>query len=241
MKNFDLTLSAREENPKVHKVSQEDFRKGLADFPRELAERMVELGYGRWIPYSSSGNVPVPQALTFPEQIFFVNLPTHAVKGAHVNSLVEGLGPVPGNLVFFCHNLKEDINFTHTEEDKKDVHISEEDELYDILEPSPEVPFEHDPKDLEEPVFSEDDDLAEILEAGDLFTPEANKPATPAKNRVEETKKAEKKASPDGDGKAEVVNGDSDSLAKAVQETADKETEKKAEKTKDDIQGDPPG
>lgn len=201
MKHFDLSLpTIGEKNPKIHKISQDDFKRALVDFPRELAERMVELGYGKWVPVTNVLTVPVPQALIYPVQILFVNSPTRTVKACHVNSLVEEVGPVPSSLVGFCHNLKEDIFFEHDEADLEGVTYNEEDTLFEILEEavdvSPGGPFEHDPKDLEDPKFNEVDDQAEAIDAVDMVEPEKVEKKKPTAdkpiNKVAEALKADK-------------------------------------------------
>jgi hypothetical protein len=147
MKFFDLTLPNGERNPKIHKIDNEVFRKNLVDFPGPLAERMVELGYGKWAPMTPFGNVPVPQALHYPEQILFVRTQTRNVKGCHVNALVDN-GPVPSNLQAFCYNLKENINFTHNPTDLNDEHpdfLGDPEDEFETVEV-----FEHDSVDLDD-------------------------------------------------------------------------------------------
>ena len=147
MEYFDLTLpkSVAEEDPKIHKVLFSDFRKAMVDFPRELAERLVELGYGKWAPCNVHGKITVPQEMIHPLQFFFIILPTHAVKAVHVWSLVpEEDKPVPKDLAAFAENLKEDIWFEHDPEDLKEPTFDEEDELYDLLEPIEEKAEEAD-------------------------------------------------------------------------------------------------
>jgi len=128
MKYFDLTLpKAGEENPKIHKIDFYDFKRSWLDFPREVAERMVELGYGRWVPATLDGKVTVPQRFEFPEQFIFITLPTRSVKAVHVNALVPENGDVPNNLVLFAQNLASDVFFKHDPEDLMD------EEEYDAL------------------------------------------------------------------------------------------------------------
>lgn len=237
MKTFNLSLpTIGERNPKVHMIDQDDFKKALVDFPRELAESMVELGYGKWVPTTNVLTVPVPQALIHPEQILFVRSPTRTVKACHVNSLVEEVGPVPASLVGFCHNIKEDIFFEHDEKDLEGMTYNEEDTLYELLEGSVDVspggPFEHDPKDLEDPKFNEEDDQAEAIDAVDMAelvktstakkSPEPNKPI----NKVAEALKADKEKKEEAEKKEdEKDDGPTDGT---VEETKDESpTEKK--------------
>ena len=121
MKYFDLTLpTIEEENPKIHKIFFENFRKSWTDCPRALAERMVELGYAKWAPCTINGAIHVPQSMIYPMQLFFVSLPTRTVKAVHVNSLVPDNGPVPMDLVLFCQNLIKDVLYEHAPEDMYD-------------------------------------------------------------------------------------------------------------------------
>jgi hypothetical protein len=138
MKFFDLTCpeGVGESNPKIHKVFFEDFKKAWIDFPRPLAERMVELGYGKWAPCGVDGRITVPQEMIMPLQIFFISLRHGGVKAVHVWSLVpEEDNPTPKDLVAFCENLKTDVWFKHDPEDLKEDDSEEYDdqELYDSL------------------------------------------------------------------------------------------------------------
>lgn len=122
MKLFDLSIpKPGEKSAKVYKILFEDFKKAWQDFPRPLAERLVELGYGKWASCNANGEIIAPQAMVFPEQIFFVGLRTGSVKAVHINALVPENGPIPNDLKLFANNLKEDISFQHSSEDLSDV------------------------------------------------------------------------------------------------------------------------
>ena len=138
MKFFDLSFGEDGPYPKFYKVSNELFKSKLVDFPLALAEKLVEVGYGKWVPITAGIGIPVPQQLTFPEQIFFVKMPTPTVKAVHVNSLVPEKGEEPINLVVFGNSLEANKSFVHDPNDYEDVSFDEDDELYDILEPFPE-------------------------------------------------------------------------------------------------------
>lgn len=125
MKYFDLTLpeGVNEKSPKIHKVLFDDFKKAWVDFPRPLAERMVELGYGKWAPCGVDGKISVPQQLILPMQFLFIRLPHGSVKAVHVWSLVgdedRGFEP-PKDLAGFAVNLVKDVWYEHDEADQVD-------------------------------------------------------------------------------------------------------------------------
>lgn len=123
MKYFDLSLpeSPDEAHPKIHKISFEDFKKAYHDFPRELAERLVEIGFGKWAPCGVNGVITVPQAMIDPMQLFFIILPTHAVKAIHVGDLIPGSYPEIGNMTAYGENLIKDMRFSHAAEDEYDA------------------------------------------------------------------------------------------------------------------------
>ncbi len=145
--HFDLTIpKPGEDNPKTHKVSNERFKKAWVDFPQASAERLVELGYGRWVPITAKGSVLVPQQFIYPEQFIFIRLKTHAVKAAHINTLVPTNGPVPNNMVRFAENLITDIWYVHDrfdliDEEEYDKYCDDYDSegavdlVYDYVEP----------------------------------------------------------------------------------------------------------
>ena len=140
MKFFDLSFpKLGEKSPKVHKITEAQLKEARVSFPRPLAERMVELGYGKWVPTDVNGMVIVTQGFVYPEQIMFFNLPTQQVKAVHVNALVPEQGPIPSNLELFCNNLHENINFNHDSDDMVDPDLydaictDEDQELYDLL------------------------------------------------------------------------------------------------------------
>jgi len=247
MKFFDLTIpKPGETNPKIFKVENEAFKQALVDIPRELAERMVELGYGHWVPITAEGKVPVPQAFHYPDQIVFVKSPTLAVKACHVNALIEE--PVPANLVHFCHNLKEDINFTHSEEDldddPEDLKDPEDELVFDGVPVESAEAYVPDPKDAEDVVLSEEDELEEILDQADLVAADAvvaEKPtdkvtAKKAKDKASEDKIKELK---DTAAKETAEASDAlENLAEALSEESEKTSEKIEEEKKDDVKGD---
>lgn len=150
MKFFDLSLpkTAVEKDVKIHKIMFEDFKKAYNDFPRELAERLVELGFGKWAPCGVSGVITVPQQMIDPTQFFFIILPTHAVKAIHVNDLVEGLGPKINDVVAYGENLVKNMQFSHAPEDIYDADeydASLEDDFPDD-EPAPPAPKKENKK-----------------------------------------------------------------------------------------------
>lgn len=143
MKFFDLSFpkDPNESSPKIHKVSFEDFKKAYNDFPRDLAERLVELGFGKWAPCGIDGVITVPQAMVSPMEFFFLILPTNGVKAVHVNSLVPSKGPAINDVVAYGSNLIKNARFSHVPEDVYDA---------DEYDASLEDPFE-DYLDVDEP------------------------------------------------------------------------------------------
>jgi len=176
MKYFDLTLPGHvegESKPKIHKVDFDTLKRAWVTFPRPLAERLVELGYARWVPCTTDGKIVVPQAFIYPEQIILLNLKTHAVKAAHVYSLVDGVGPIPDDLIFFASNLQANARFSHDPADMVDADEYDalcEDNEEVGLEPEADdvIIFEHSPEDLvdadEYDASCEDDELYYLLE-----------------------------------------------------------------------------
>ena len=177
--HFDLTIpKPGEDNPKTHKVSNERFKKAWVDFPQASAERLVELGYGRWVPITAKGSVLVPQQFIYPEQFIFIRLKTHAVKAAHINTLVPTNGPVPNNIVRFAENLITDIWYVHDrfdliDEEEYDKHCDDYDSegavdlVYDPVGPEvvgPEVVEGADKPPVVEPEVLQPDPPIEEVE-----------------------------------------------------------------------------
>ena len=102
MPTFNLTVLVGD-NPKINKIPQEDFKAVLVDFPKPLAEKLVEIGYAKWLVVNQSCEVRVPVGITPPEQLLFAMLKTHACKAVQVSTL---LGEEPASdLVGFAEGL----------------------------------------------------------------------------------------------------------------------------------------
>lgn len=157
MKFFDLSfpVSPDESSPKIHKIFFEDFKKAYHDFPRDLAERLVEVGFGKWAPCGVNGVIITPQAMIAPMEMFFIILPTNGVKAILVNELVPGHGPVPNDVVAYGENLIRNMRFSHLPEDIYDADAydeSLEDPYEDDLLPSePEVPLKEEKAEKPKP------------------------------------------------------------------------------------------
>ena len=211
MKYFDLTLP--DKGTKIYKIDNVEFKDALVDFPRPLAERMVELGYGKWVPVTALGGIPVPQSLIYPEQLFIVATQTRGVKACHVNALVDG--PVPGNLVHWAHNIKEDIN------------------------------FQHDPKDLMEEVYTEEeileDELLDLVEAQDLQEKPVVEKYVPAIEDQVNPDAYDMKCTDPDDEKIEALLDSAEDYSVDTVEEDTKEEDKSAPKKKENILPPPEG
>ena len=143
MKQF-VELSYRNEgpNPKIHTIPQEKFKQLLVDFPQPLAERMVELGFGKWIATTSTTSVLAPIGVMPPEQLLFVRLKTHRVKAVHVHSLIanadeipEGWNKaIPSDLEKFAYILEQDVNYVADPRDELEPEFYDEDELAEAID-----------------------------------------------------------------------------------------------------------
>lgn len=140
-------------SPKAYPVKQDDFLHKLQDFPQELAERLVELGYAKWIQVDVKGIPTVPIGVTFPEQFLVLHLRTHAVKIVHVCDLVGELErkgiphypeKAPDNYQGYANLLIANASYEHDPKDYEEPVFDEEDELYDNLVPLEGESFEEE-------------------------------------------------------------------------------------------------
>lgn len=164
-KTFDLRLpKLGEKNPKIHPISHSDFKAAARIVSQAAAERAVELGYGKWAPGNTLGEIIVPQSLYAPEQYIFVRQATGTVKAVHVNSLVKGLGPVPADFEVHLVNLSNDANFEHDPADTVDPEEYEKECVLNDTEGAVDVKYD-EPEDAVEEIVQEDPD---VPGAGDL-------------------------------------------------------------------------